>query len=90
MSPAAVISLLEGAALVGTQRTVHSAGRGLQAPATQPLALRDVWHSIALLGVEGKGVFFFFVVFFYFNIFLATIDLIDYCFYVISAINSTF
>lgn len=60
MGPAAVVGLLEGAALVGTQSTVHSAGGGLQAPATQPLALGDVWHSIALLGVRLRSVYVIF------------------------------
>lgn len=54
MGPAAVVGLLEGAALVGTQSTVHGPGGRLQAPATQPLALGDVWHSIALLGWDWK------------------------------------
>lgn len=49
MGPAGVVRLLEGAPLVGTQGAVHGATRRLQAAATQPLALGDVRHAVALL-----------------------------------------
>lgn len=49
MSPASVVCLLESPPLVGTQSAVHGSTRRLQAAPTQPLALRDVRHAVALL-----------------------------------------
>lgn len=47
--PACIVRLFESASLVGTECTVHSSTRRLQAAATQPLALRDIGHAVALL-----------------------------------------
>ena len=47
--PAAVVRLLERAALVRTEAAVDGARRRLEAAAAQPLALGDVRHAVALL-----------------------------------------
>lgn len=49
MCPACIIRLFESSSLVGTESTVHSSTWRLQAATTQPLALWDVRHTIALL-----------------------------------------
>lgn len=49
--------LLEGAALVRTEGARHGLARRVQAAAAEPLALRDVRHSVALLvAKDGKNV----------------------------------
>lgn len=47
--PACVVRLFESSSLVRTESTVHGSAWRLQAATTQPLALWDVGHTVALL-----------------------------------------
>lgn len=47
--PACVVCLFESPSLIGTESTVNSPARRLQAATTKPLAFWDVGHTIALL-----------------------------------------
>lgn len=49
MCPAGIVRLFESTSLVGTEGAVHSSTWWLQAAPTEPLTLRDVGHTVALL-----------------------------------------
>ena len=49
MTPAIVVRLLECSIERGAQNAIHGPRRGELAAATEPLALWNVWHTVALL-----------------------------------------
>lgn len=49
MCPACIVCLFESSSLIGTESTVNSPARRLQAATTEPLAFWDVGHAITLL-----------------------------------------